>query len=72
MAMAPTDLLTQCESAISACLLSQDYTTNGRRVVRAMLADLKTFRRELIDEINAGGPMFELGLQSPPSAGSNS
>lgn len=50
--MAAADLLAEVESAISACLTSQQYTARGRSQQRARLAELTALRRELQSEVN--------------------
>lgn len=64
-----SELLTQVESAITACLTAQSYTVAGRSKQMAQLAELRNFRKELLDEINAGsessGSMCSLGQMEP-------
>lgn len=63
-----SELLTQTEAAITACLTAQSYTVAGRMKSMAQLATLRDFRRELLDEIAAGsesgGSMCSLGSYS--------
>lgn len=49
--MAAADLLTEVETAISACLNSQSYSIRGRMQQRANLRELMEFRRQLISEV---------------------
>lgn len=61
----PQELLTQTEAAITACLSAQSYSIAGRQKSMAQLAELRSLRRELIEEIAAeadsGGSMASLG-----------
>lgn len=64
------ELLDAVNASILACLTAKIYSQSGRSKQMAELRDLKDFRQQLIDEIgNSEGPMFELGIQSPPSSG---
>ncbi len=68
--MAAADLLAETEAAISACLQSQAYTVGERQQQRARLAELQSFRKELIAEVQAGGGcgrMATLGQIDRPS-----
>jgi hypothetical protein len=62
--------LANVNAAITACLTAQSYTVAGRTKQMAQLAELRKFRQELLDEINAGessGGMCSLGIQMEPS-----
>lgn len=65
------ELLAETEAAISATLASQEYTSKGLAQKRARLAELQSFRRELIAEIREesanGGGMSSVGQIHPPS-----
>ena len=64
------ELLAECETAISACLTAQAYDIAGRRKQMAQLRELREFRQQLKDEIEAGsgnGSMCSLGIQVEPS-----
>lgn len=61
-----SDLLTQTEAAITACLTAQSYSVPGRMKAMAQLKELREFRKELLREIADGnegsGSMCSLGL----------
>lgn len=66
-----SQLLTECENAISACLKAQDYTVAGRQKRMAELRELRILRQELKDEVanasDGGGSMATLGQVVEPS-----
>lgn len=66
-----SELLSQVETAITQCLTAQDYTVAGRTKRMAQLSELRNFRKELLQEIDAagesGGSMCSLGIQMEPS-----
>ncbi len=68
--MSAADLLAECESAISATMVSQEYRVADRDQRRALLGDLTRFRRELMQEIQGGGQMATLGQVDRPNSGS--
>jgi hypothetical protein len=42
--------LAAVRTAIQGCLLSQDYTASGQRVMMAQLRDLRQLEKELMEE----------------------
>lgn len=63
------DLLTEVNTAISACLQSQAYTIAERSQQRAKLSELQAFRRELLQEVQEsanGGQWASVGQIDPP------
>ena len=69
--MAAATLLTEVETAISACLLSQEYTSKGLAQKRARLAELQAFRQSLLVEIEGAstnsGSMATVGQIDYPT-----
>ena len=61
------ELLDEVETAISSCLTAQATTARGRSLERARLSELRVFRHELKDEMNAGTSTFTLGVIDPPT-----
>lgn len=55
--------LAAVRTAIGGCLLSQDYTASGQRVMMAQLRDLRQLEKELMAEaeIASDGGMCSLG-----------
>lgn len=66
-----SELLSQVESAITSCLTAQSYSIAGRQKVMAQLAQLREFRKELLDEIangsNSSGSMASLCKLEEPT-----
>jgi FixJ family two-component response regulator len=65
-----SELLSQVESAITSCLTAQSYSIAGQKVM-AQLAQLREFRKELLDEIangsNSSGSMATLCKLEEPT-----
>ena len=65
-----SELLTQTEAAITACLTAQSYSVAGRQKSMAQLRELREFRKELLREIADGsesnGSMCSLGQIGDP------